>query len=336
MAIVKADAYGHGAVPVARAALLAGASWCGVARLEEALELRMAGLECPILLLGYTPPGQMKAAVAQQVSMTVWTRDHIRQAAEAARLAGEPALVHLKLDTGMGRIGVIPEQVLPLAHLLAHTSGVIFQGLFTHLARADEPEREPTNAQEHLFREALAVLDAEGLRPPVVHVSNSAASLTRTDLAFDMVRLGIAMYGLHPSPSCHLPGAFHPALTWKTVLSHVKMLPPGSGVSYGHEYITKSQERIGTIPVGYADGFRKTASNLALVNGTRVPVLGRVCMDQCMLQLDAVPGARIGDEVILIGPQGSEEITVEDVAQRWGTINYEVVCAIGRRVPRFY
>jgi len=155
-------------------------------------------------------------------------------------------------------------------------------------------------------------------------------------LAFDMIRLGIAMYGLYPSPDCPLPGAFRPALTWKTVLSHVKVLPPGSGVSYGHEYVTKNQERIGTIPVGYGDGFRRTASNLALVNNTKVPIVGPVCMDQCMLQLDEVPVARVGDEVVLIGPQGLEAITAEDVAQRWGTINYEVVCGIGRRVPRIY
>jgi alanine racemase len=336
MAVVKADGYGHGALKVARAALHAGASWCGVARIEEALELRGAGIEAPILVLGYTPPGRVEEGIAARVSLTVWTTDHLQQAVRAAGRLGEPARLHLKVDTGMSRLGAQPEDARELARRMAQGPDVVFEGLFTHLACADDADPATTDSQAQSFHRLLGRLEADGLRPPLVHAANSAAGLTRPDLYFDMVRLGIAMYGLHPSAERPLPPTFRPALSWKSILSQVKLVPPGRGISYGHEYTTASLERIGTAPVGYADGFRRGSPNQVLVGGRIVPVVGRVCMDQIMVQLDVVPEAREGDEVVLIGAQGGERISAEQVARRWGTINYEVVCGIGRRVPRFY
>ncbi len=336
MAVVKANAYGHGMLPVARAALQAGATWYGVARLEEALALRVGGITSPVLILGYTPPQCMVEALTAHISMAVWDEHQVEQAALAAKKAGVAARLHLKVDTGMSRLGVQPEQALDLAARLVRTPGVDFEGLFTHFARADEPDPTPTDAQQERFERVLAQLEKAGLRPPWVHAANSAASLKRPSAHYDLLRVGIALYGLHPSPACLLPPAFRPALTWKAVLSQVKVLPPGRGVSYGHVYTTTGWERIGTVAVGYADGLRRIQGNWALVGGRRVPVVGRVCMDQIMLQLDQVPQAQAGDEVVLIGQQGEERLSAEEVAKAWGSINYEVVCAIGARVPRLY
>ncbi len=336
MAVVKADGYGHGAVPVARAALRAGANWLAVARLEEALELRQAGLDAPILLLSYTPPSRLAEAIVTGLSLAVWTGEQVGVAAAAARRLENTARLHLKVDTGMNRIGVQPEAALQLARKITKTQGVRLEGLFTHFARADEADLSHTLEQVSQFQQMLTQLEVAGLRPAWVHAANSAASLKIPAARFDMVRLGIAMYGLHPSPDCPLPGAFRPALSWKAVLSHVKVLPPGQGISYNYEYFTRSRERIGTLPVGYADGLRRNQPSQVLIQGQKVPIVGRVCMDQVMVLLDQVPGSQPGDEVVIIGEQGGQRIRAEEVAQRWGTINYDVVCGIGRRVPRLY
>lgn len=336
MAIVKANGYGHGSVGVSQAALRSGATWLGVARVREGLELRQAGLECPLLLLGYTPPNKVESAIRNQLSMTVWEAQQVDQIAKIGHACKETARLHLKIDTGMGRIGVKPTEAINLARQIMQTAGVTLEGVFTHFARADEDDSSPTDQQENLF---LAVLsELREIAPPglIIHAANSAASLKRLNKPYDLVRLGIAMYGLPPSPETQLPPDFQPALSWKTVLSQVKTLPPGQGVSYGHKYITCREELIGTIPVGYADGFRRIDGNQVLVGGIKVPIVGRVCMDQSMLQLDGVSEARRGDEVVIIGRQGNNQISAEDVAKTWGTINYEVVCGIGARVPRLY
>jgi alanine racemase len=336
MAVVKANGYGHGAVQVARAAQRAGASWFGVARLEEALELRRAGLDHPVLLLGHTPPQRYEEAIVNQISLTVWDFDQVSEISQAANRVDQPARLHLKVDTGMSRLGVQPQDALKFARKIITTRNVLFEGLFTHFARADEADPKPTEAQEKIFQEVIRCLEDEGIQLPWLHAANSAASLTRPAGKENLVRAGIAIYGLHPSSQCPLPEGFRPALTWKSILSQVKTLPPGRGVSYGHIYVTSSHERIGTIPVGYADGFRRITANQVLVGGVKVPVVGRVCMDQALVQLDAVPQAKAGDEVVIIGSQGQNRISAEEVAARWGTINYEVVCGIGARVPRLY
>jgi len=336
MAIVKANAYGHGAVPVARAALQAGATWCGVARVNEALELRHAGVDCPILILGYTPQAQYQQMIAHQVSMTVWDLIQIENISAAASRINQEARLHLKVDTGMSRLGIAPGDVMGLLEASGRFPNLQIEGLFTHFARADEADQTSTDAQEEHFQGLLSRLKAGGFHIPLIHAANSAASLTRPSVFLNCVRLGIALYGLHPSPECPLPPDFRPALNWKSVISQLKTLPPGRGVSYGHEYVTSKNERIGTVPVGYADGLRRVSSNQVLVGGRKVPVVGRVTMDQIMIQLDTVPDAREGDEVVLIGEQSGSSISAEEIAARWGTINYEVTSAISHRVPRVY
>jgi alanine racemase len=336
MAVVKADGYGHGAVPVSRAALDGGARWLAVARAEEALELRAAGLDAPVLVLGWVPPDAFGPLIAAGVSLTVWSSEQIRRVSAAASHLAARAGVHVKVDTGMNRIGAAPADALDLALQAARSPALQVQGLFTHFACADELDGEITAQQQKAFGEVIDTLAAAGLRPPLVHAANSAGTLAVPGAGYDLVRFGIAMYGLSPGPQLVLPPAVRPALTWKTVLAQVKDVPAGQGVSYGHAYTTTETERIGTLPVGYADGWRRVTGNEVLIGGRRVPVRGQICMDQCMIGLDDVPGARVGDEAVLIGSQGSQRIGADDVADRWGTIGYEVVCGIGHRVPRVY
>jgi alanine racemase len=336
MAVVKAEAYGHGAIQIAKTVCKAGASWLGVARAGEALELRAAGIKEPIFLLGWTPPARMEALIDANVSLTFWSEAQLADISRAAEVAGGRANVHLKIDTGMSRLGVKPEEATRLAQEVGRIPSVHLEGVFTHFAKADESDPASTDSQLRIFREIVASWESSGLRPPLVHCANSAAALRRPEAWYDIVRVGIAMYGLHPSSVCKLPVVVRPALTWKSRLSQVKVLPPGRGISYGHIYTTASEERVGTVPVGYADGFRRVDGNEVLVGGKRVPVVGRVTMDQIVVQLDALPNAQPGDEVVIIGSQDTERISAEDVADRWGTINYEVTSGILKRVPRLY
>jgi alanine racemase len=334
MAVVKANGYGHGAVSVASAALRGGAAWCGVARPEEALELRRGGLGCPILLLGWASRNALTELVSASVSLTVWSTAQVDEIAAVARGLGRKARLHLKVDTGMTRLGLPLTETVELAQRVAATEGIAQEGVFTHFACADDPASQATADQEQKLREVVSAMTAAGIRPGLVHAANSAATLTRPSARFDLVRVGIALYGLEPSPLCPLPASLRPALAWKSVLTQVKVVPPGRGVSYGQTYTTRGRERIGTVAVGYGDGYRRVEGNTALVGGRRVPVIGRVCMDQVLVQLDEVPAAQAGDEVVLIGPQDGEVLRAENLARVWGTISYEVVCGIAARVPR--
>jgi len=334
MAVVKANGYGHGAVSVASAALRGGAAWCGVARPEEALELRRGGLGCPILLLGWASPDALPELVALSVSLTVWSAAQVDEIAVVARGLGRKARLHLKVDTGMARLGLPLAETVELARRVAATQGVAQEGVFTHFACADDPNSPVTADQERQLGEVVSALTAAGIRPGLAHAANSAATLTRPTARFDLVRVGIALYGLEPSPLCPVPASLQPALAWKSVLTQVKVVPPGRGVSYGHAYTTTAHERIGTVAVGYGDGYRRADGNVVLVGGQRVPVIGRVCMDQVLVQLDGAPAAQAGDEVVLIGSQAGEVLRTEDLARAWGTISYEVVCGITARVPR--
>jgi alanine racemase len=336
MAVVKANAYGHGAIPVAQAAARGGASWLGVARAEEALDLRSAGIGLPILVLGPAPIERLAALIAAGVSLTVSDEDQIDAAARAARDQQATATVQLKLDSGMNRLGAAPEAAVSLARRIREHPSLSFEGVFTHFARADEGVPAPVKRQRELFEHALSALSSAGVRPPLIHAANSAATLGWPGTHYDLVRVGIALYGLRPSPAAPLPAGLQPALEWKTQLTRIRSVPPGEGISYGHDYVTRTTERIGTVPVGYADGLRRVAGNQLLVGGVQVPVVGRVCMDFCMVQLDRVPGAKEGDEAVIIGSQGESRLSAEQVADRWGTINYEVTCGIGARVPRVY
>ncbi|HKY84075.1 MAG TPA: alanine racemase [Anaerolineales bacterium] len=336
MAVVKAGAYGHGGAMAARAALRGGAAWLGAARVEEGLELRRQGIVAPLLILGFTPPERLAEALEARLSLTVWRIDHLEAASAAASASGRTAAVHLKVDTGMNRIGAPPAEALALASRIRHLPALVGQGVYTHFARADETDRTPTQKQQATFSEVVHSLDAAGLRPEWIHAANTAGALAYPEARWDLVRSGVGIYGMHPSPAVPLPEGFEPALQWKSTLTEVKTVAAGSGVSYGHAYVTRRDERIGTVAVGYADGFRRVDGNFVLVGGKRVPIVGRVCMDQCLVQLDAAPEARPGDEVVLLGAQGDERIGAEEVARRWGTINYEVTCGITERVARVY
>ena len=336
MAIVKADAYGHGAIKVAYTALNNGASRLGVACLSEALALRRAGIEAPILVLGYTPPWQARETVEHRVDATVFSLETAQALSQAALALGQRAHVHVKVDTGMGRLGLLPHDVAPFLEALAALPGLAVEGIFTHFATADSADRSHCNEQWRRFSQLLDELERRGLRPPVAHAANSAATLSMPHAHLDMVRVGIALYGLNPSSEVACPPGFRPALAFKTQVAQVKTVPAGSCVSYGCTYRTPRESRLAVIPVGYADGFRRAPQHWGhvLVRGQRAPIVGRVCMDQTIIDVTSIPGVRQGDEVVLIGAQGQERITADEVAARLGTINYEVVSEILARVPR--
>jgi alanine racemase len=336
MAVVKANGYGHGIVETARAGLEGGAAWCGVARIEEALQLRQAGIQAPVLVTGYTSPLRVPEAVSEQIVLTVYNHELADPYSSIAEKMHSRLKVHAKVDTSMGRLGIFPEDGIHFLSWLSEQRGLEVEGVFTHFASADEPEKSDTQAAVARFRRLLDELEMAGLRPPLVHAANSAATLYYPQARFNLVRCGIAMYGLHPSGDALLPEGFKPALSWKTRLASIKILPAGHGVGYNARYVTTKEESIGTIAVGYADGFRRRLGNFALLGGKRVPVLGGVCMDQCMLGLDPTMQVKVGDEVVLIGKQAETYLTAEEVAAVWGTVNYEVVCGLAARVPRFY
>lgn len=336
MAVIKANAYGHGLVEVGRAALQAGAAWLVTARLDEALALRQAGIASPLFVLGFTPPERVPEAAAAGVRLAVYDDGLAAAYSAQAQASGERLFVHAKFDTGMGRLGAAPEAGIEFISRLKQLPGLEVEGVFTHMAEADDPIQPTTDEQLDRFDRLLEALRANGLRPPLVHAANSASTLYFPRAVYDMVRPGIAIYGLNPSAEAPLKEGFHSALTWKARLASVKMIPPGHGIGYNFRYRTTREERIGVCAVGYADGFRRRLGNSALVGGRRVPVVGGVCMDQCMLQLDEVPEARIGDEVVLIGRQGDARITPEEIASDWGTSCYEVVSGLAARVPRVY
>jgi alanine racemase len=336
---LKADAYGHGALRVARTTLLNGASWLGVATLSEAVPLRAAGITAPILVFGYIPPWQAREAARLDLRATVYTADVAAELAQAARDLDRTIRVHVKVDTGMARLGLRAEDVEGVVRFteeLRGMRGVEVEAVFTHLATADSADQTYALRQLARFDAVLAALDLRGLRPPMVHAANSAATLTLPQSRYTMVRPGIAIYGLAPSEEVPLPPGFQPALAFKTQVAQVKDVPAGEGVGYGATYITKRKTHVAVLPVGYADGFRRAPATWrsVLIHGREAPLIGRVCMDQCMVDVSQIPDVRRGDEVVLIGRQGEASLTAEVVARRLGTISYEVVSALLARVPR--
>ncbi len=336
LAVLKADAYGHGAATVARTVLNNGASHCGVASVNEAIRMRDFGIDAPILVLGYTPAWLARDALRHDVTLTVYDADIARAFSRAAADLRRTARVHVKVDTGMGRLGLLPGQVVRFVEEVRGLPRLELEGVFTHFSVADDRDLAYTRKQLKSFRAVLRRLEKMGIDFRYVHCANSAAMLRLPESHFSMVRLGLAMYGLQPSPNVKLPEGFRPALAWKTSIAQVKTLPKGSYVSYGNRYRTKKDERIAVIPVGYADGFRRapTRWESVLVRGQRAPTVGTVCMDQTMINVSHIANVRVGDEVVLIGPQGADEISAEEVARWLGTINYEVVSEILARVPR--
>ncbi|THA56406.1 alanine racemase [Streptomyces sp. A1136] len=342
MAVVKSDAYGHGAVPCARAALDAGATWLGTATPEEALALRAAGIGARIMCWLWTPGGPWREAIEADLDVSVsgmWALDEVRA---AARGAGRVARVQLKADTGLGRAGCQPADWAELvgAAVAAQAEGTVrVTGVWSHFACADEPGHPSIALQLAAFREMLAYAEKEGVEPEVRHIANSPATLTLPESHFDLVRCGIAVYGVSPAPELGTPGqlGLRPAMTLRASVALVKTVPAGHGVSYGHHYVTERETRLALIPVGYADGVPRHASGSGpvLVGGAVRRVAGRVAMDQFVVDIDGAD-VRAGDPAILFGPGDLGEPTAEDWAQAADTIAYEIVTRIGGRVPRVY
>ena len=344
MAVVKSDAYGHGAVPCARAAVEAGADWLGTATPEEALALRAAGIDgVRIMCWLWTPGGPWREAVEADLDVSVSGMWALREVVDAARAAGRTARVQLKGDTGLGRNGCQPgdDWAELVSHaLLAEAEGVIrITGLWSHFACADEPGHPSIAAQLTVFREMLAYAEQAGVRPEVRHIANSPATLTLPEAHFDLVRTGVAVYGISPSPELGSSAdlGLRPVMTLSAAVALVKRVPGGHGVSYGHHYVTPGETTLGLIPVGYADGVPRHASGTGpvLVGGKWRTVAGRVAMDQFVVDLGGDEPA-VGSEAVLFGPGDRGEPTAEDWAQAAGTIAYEIVTRIGTRVPRVY
>ncbi|KSU77384.1 alanine racemase [Fictibacillus enclensis] len=338
MAVVKANGYGHGAVPVAKTALEAGATYLAVALLDEALSLRQQGIKAPILVLGRTRPEDAVLAAKYNIALTVFQASWAREAS-AHLQDGQPVALHLKVDTGMGRIGTRDkEETQELVLTIEKYPSLQLEGVFTHFATADELESPLVEQQFERFSESLAWLKELGAVPRYIHCGNSAASLRFPKQIFNIARIGISMYGLAPSGELKnvLPFPLKEAFTLNTRLVHVKKVQPGDTVSYGATYTATEEEWIGTLPVGYADGWQRRYANQghAIAGGIKVPFVGRICMDQCMVRLPFE--MKVGDLVTLIGEQGSEKISMDDVALQNDTINYEIPCLITSRVPRIY
>ena len=335
LAVLKADGYGHGAVRVGRTALNNGASYLGVASINEGAVLRQAGISAPVLVLGYTPAWQARELVLNGLSATVFNLDVARALSRAAVDLQSRVLVHVKVDTGMSRLGLMPDEVVPFVLELQALPNLTLEGVFTHFAVADS-DAEYTRLQLDRFRAVLEAMAVAGVSIPLAHAANSAAILTLPESYFDMVRAGVVLYGLHPSAQVCCPPDFTPAMNFKTQVAQVKVLPPGTYVGYGNTYQTVGEQRIAVLPVGYADGFRRAPRNWGwvLVRGQRAPIVGRVSMDQTMIDVTHIAGVRQGNEVVLIGKQGDDRISAEDAAEQLGTINYEVLSEILARVPR--
>ena len=336
MAVVKADGYGHGAVEVARAALAAGASWLGVALVEEGTALREAGIDAPVLLLSEPPPGSEKDALAAGLTPTVYSERGLAAVAEAGQALGRTAAVHMKVDTGMHRVGVHPATEGPAFGRRVVESGCELEGVWTHLARAEEDEAS-TRRQLSAFDDVVRRLAEEGIRPRLLHAANSAGTLLYEEASYDLVRVGIALYGLDPGGGLAARAGLRPALSLTSEVSAVRRIESGEAVSYGHRYRVEESRVVATVPVGYADGYRRALSSRAdvLIGGRRRRVAGTVTMDQILVDCDD-DDVQVGEEVVLIGTQGQEEVTADELAALCDTIGYEIVCGIGPRVPRRY
>lgn len=380
LAVVKADAYGHGAIEVSRHALRCGVDYLAVAFLDEALELRQAGIEAPILIMGYTPPSAVKLAIDHDVTLTVFSEDVLEALAElgsrkqgnsqqqgssqqqgnshqqgsrhqgdqqSSRHQGDqgrgnpanPAKIHIKIDTGMSRLGVRYDEAIPFIERALQLPGIEVEGLFTHYACADESDKTFTHEQHERMQHVVAHFADQNIQFPIVHAGNSATAIDVPHLSFNMVRLGISMYGLYPSAEVNTQQVrLQPVMTFKSQIVMIKKLPPHVGVSYGQTYHTQGEEQIATIPVGYADGYSRALSGdtSVLLRGQKAAVIGRICMDQLMINATGWPDLKQGEEIVLFGKQGDAVISAEELAHKLRTINYEITCKVSHRVPRVY
>lgn len=338
MAIVKADAYGHGAVAVAKA-LQDRCGFFGVSSVAEALELRNAGIAQPILILGQVHPVNFGILVEQDIRSAVFTLEDAAALSKIATALGKTAKLHLKVDTGMGRIGMPPtEESADVCKKIAELPGLDVEGIFSHFAKADEGDLSHALGQRARFDRFLEMLKARDVNIPIRHINNSAGSMN-FDKYYDIARLGISLYGLYPSEEVDkkiLP--LEPAMRWYSRVTYVKPLPKGHSVSYGGTFVAPRDMVVATVAAGYADGYRRSLSNrfYVLIRGRKAPILGRVCMDQFVVDVTDIPGVTAGDTVVLMGKDGEEEISAECIAEAAGSFNYEQVCDISRRVERVY
>ena len=339
-AVVKADAYGHGALDVAPVFLASGATALAVAVITEAMELRRSGVKAPILILGYTPLTFGHQIAEYDIEQTVYDLDYARELSRIAQKENKKVKIHIALDTGMGRIGLLPDETgLNSVREMSKLPNIILEGIFSHFSTADEKDKSYSEYQIKVFNDFVSKLEAEGIKFNVKHLSNSAAIMDLPQAHFDGVRPGIIMYGYYPSDEVLKDKLdLKPALTLKTNIVHVKTLPKGMYISYGRKFITDRESVIATLPIGYADGYTRLLTGKAkvIINGKFAPVVGRICMDQCMVDVTEVGPVDVGDEVILIGEQQGAKFNADDIASLIGTINYEVICMIKTRVPRVY
>ncbi len=338
LAVIKANAYGHGIIEVGRAAADCGADFLGVAIPEEGERLRQAGVQTPILVLGGLLPESAELVVQHDLRPTVFSCEILTALQRFASQQGKVCPIHIKVDTGMNRIGVkTPEELEAILSMARTCENISVEGLFTHFAVSEIADKTFTLQQAQRFENFAALTRKMGFSP-MLHASNSGGTLDLPQLQFDMVRVGIAMYGVHPGPGCGKDVPLHPVLTWKTHVVHIKNIQPGDTVSYGRTYMAGSTRRVATLPVGYGDGYKRCLSNGAqvLIHGLRAPVIGAVCMDQLMVDVTDIPDVGLGDEAVLLGRQGEGNISADEMAGWADTISYEVLLSINDRVPRVY
>ena len=340
MVIIKADAYGHGAVPIAKALDEEWIDAYGVAIIEEAIELRAAGITKPILILGYTPKEQYSLVVAYDVTQTVFQYEMAEALSAEAVRQGRPAKIHIKIDTGMSRIGYpdSPESVKEIKQI-SQLDGIQIEGLFTHFARADESDKSSTERQLQRFLDFTDILEREGISIPIKHASNSAGAIDHKRAELNMIRCGIATYGIYPSEEVSRTEVqLIPAMELITHVIYVKEVEAGVGISYGATYVTGRKTKVATIPVGYADGYSRNLSTTGkvIIHGQYAPIIGRICMDQFMVDVTDIDGVKQGDFVTLLGREGNSYISVEELAAWSHSFPYELVCNVGKRIPRVY
>lgn len=339
MAIVKADAYGHGALEISKVCLYNGADWLGIATCDEGISLRENNIFVPILILGYTVENQLESVVKYDLTQAVYSLEIAELLSKKAVRLGKTAKVHIKIDTGMGRIGFKPTaEALEDIEKIFHLPNIEVTGIFTHFATADEKDKSFTMEQYKKFRFVTDALNAKGHTDIIRHCGNSGAILDMPQLQLDMVRAGIILYGMWPSNQVNRDIKLIPAMSLKTHISFVKNVDENTSIGYGRKYYTSAPSKIATIPIGYADGYLRAFSNKAkvIVNNQYANVVGNVCMDQTMIDVSHIPNVKIGDTVVVMGQENNLQITADSLADIGNTINYEIVCSVGKRVPRVY
>lgn len=339
-AVVKANGYGHGSVEISRTFLENGADRLAVAILTEAIELRKGNITEPILILGYTPPVQYDKVLEYDLIQTMYNYDEAKILSNKAKEENKIVTIHLKIDSGMGRLGFLPtvESIEDIMNIFK-LPNIFVEGIYTHFAKADETDKTHVDGQFEKYTKFVNTLKEKGLNIPIKHVSNSAAIIDLPDLNADMVRAGIMIYGYYPSDEVNKDDIkLKPAMTLKAKISNLKTVEKGTGISYGQIFVTEKLSKIGTIPIGYADGFIRLLTGKAevYIKGKRVNVVGKICMDQCMIDLSDVEDVKIGDEVVIFGYEEELYPHVDELAKKIDTINYEIICMVGRRIPRVY